>query len=75
MSTKLSASAFSAEASMRRAPSRATSVSGSLIAAGWRIWMIVLSSSMAYRSSGGSGRLQHPPRYAAFSAHITHFQA
>jgi hypothetical protein len=45
--TKPSASAFKAAISMRRAPSRAISVSGSMIELGWRKGMIVGSSVIA----------------------------
>ena len=57
ISTKLSASAFNAAASMRWAPSLAISVSGSETKPGWRSRMIVLSSFITEFSS--------PPRYCA----------
>jgi hypothetical protein len=52
-----SASASTACASNRRAPLRRTAVSGSSTSSGWRRGTTVLLLVMAYRSSGGSGRL------------------
>src|SRR4051794_7935912 len=56
-----------ATASIRRAPSRAISVSGSSTESTWRNGTTVVVFSMAYRSFGRFWQSSQPPRYAAFS--------
>src|SRR4051812_7456890 len=65
--TKASASARTASASIRRAPSRAISVRGSSTESTWRNGTTVVVFSMAYRSFGRFWQSSQPPRYAAFS--------